>query len=208
MTNKNEDPSVTSTTEVKQPSLTQLRASKKSLYIKNNTGFLWTLHENVGTGRIDLELRPAGQRDSITYLPPSALDAPGVVRNLALGKISISPDFEDELVELAQGHADHTKNVLDQFHVELQESANARAIDVRDKMQDVLSRSDRKRITPAGQQQNQSVINEFINPSPIHVEDGTVRDAMTGELIKPAEDDGTGIRSVTLTPSVKNVRER
>lgn len=205
MTNKKNEEEVTST-EVKQLSLSQLRASKKSLYIKNNTGFLWTLHEAVGVGRIDLELRPAGQRDSITYLPPSALDAPGVVRNLALGKVSIGPEFEDEMVELAQGHANHSKNVLDQFHVELQESPNARAIDVRSKMQDVLSRSDRKRITPAGQQQNQSVINEFINPSPIHVEDGTVRDAMTGEIKQQGDDDGSGIRSITLTQSVRNIK--
>ena len=193
-------------TETKQLSLTQLRACKKSLYIKNNTGFLWTLHEMVGTGRVDLELRPAGQRDSITYLPPSALDAPGVVRNLALGKISIGPEFEDEMVELAQGHANHTQQVLDTFHVELQESANARAIDVRSKMQDVLSRSERKRIVPAGQQQNQSVIDEFINPSPIHVADGTVRDAMTGEIRRPADDDGTGIRSIQLTQPVRNIK--
>lgn len=201
------------TTETtKSYTMAQLRQSKKSLFVRNNTGLLWTLHEKVGNGqKIDIELRPAGQKDSIVYLPPQALDAPGIARNFATGKITVSPDLEEEMIELMQGGAEASKKLLSQFQVELQESPHARAIDVKGKVQDRLDQVLRKRaITPQGQQGG-SMVDEFINPSPIQADDGTVRSAITGEVIKaaaPADESSFDIKSVTITrPASISVEE-
>lgn len=173
-------------TKAKTYSMAQLRQSKRSLYVRNNTPLMWTLHEKVGNGqKIDIELRPAGQKDSITYLPPTALDAPGIARNFAMGKITVSPDLEEEMIELMAGGAAASQKLLSQFQVELQESPHARAIDVKGKVQERLDQVVRKRaVTPQGQQGG-SIVDEFINPSPIKADDGTLRDAMTGEVITP-----------------------
>jgi hypothetical protein len=202
-------------TKGKTYTMAQLRQSKRSLFVRNNTGLLWTLHEKVGNGqKIDIELRPSGQAESITYLPPTALDAPGIARNIALGKITVSPDLEDEMIELMSGGAASSKKLLDQFQVELQESPHARAIDVKGKVQDRLDQAIRKRaVTPQGQQGvTGSLVDEFINPSPIKADDGTLRDGMTGEVMTPVadveatEDVSQMLSKVVLTQS-QRVRE-
>jgi hypothetical protein len=202
-------------TEAKTYTMAQLRASKRSLFIKNNTPFLLTLHEKVGNDqKIDIELRPSGQSESITYLPPTALDAPGIARNIALGKITVSPDLEDEMIELMSGGAASSKKLLEQFQVELQESPHARAIDVKDKVQGRLDQAIRKRaVTPQGQQGvTGSLVDEFINPSPIKADDGTLRDGMTGEVMTPvteaeATDDVSQMLSKVVLTQSQRVRE-
>ena len=190
--------------------MAQLRAHEGSLFIRNNTGFLWTLHEKVGDGhRVDLELKPVTQPDSITHLPAEALNAPGIARNLAKGAITVSPDLEDEMVALMGDGATTSKNLLDQFQISVEESPQARAIDVKDQMNDNLSRVERKRITPQGQQAAQSAVDEFISPKPFKVQDGRLFDPATNSFVAeaPAEAtptaEDTGIKSVTVTAPTK-----
>jgi hypothetical protein len=168
--------------------MAELRKTKRSLFVRNNTPFLWTLHEGAGASRVDIELKPSGQRGSICFLPPQGLDAPGISRNLSSSKITVSPDLEDEMIELDRTGAEGAKKVLEQFQVELQQSPHARAINVKDSVQDRLDQAIRKRsVTPQARQSvTGSMVDEFINPSPIKAEDGTVRNAMTGEVITPS----------------------
>lgn len=197
-------------TKTKSYTMAELRASKKGLYIKNNTGFLWTLHEGSRSSdsRIDIELQPAGQPNSITYLPPKALDAPGVARHLALRKITVSPDLEDEMVELMSNGAQGSKKLLEQFQITVEESPQRRAIDVRDKMDELMERVERKRITPQGQQSvtSSSMVDEFINPAPIRSEEGKMFDPRTSEFAPENAPvvESTEIKSVTLTPPVRS----
>ena len=192
-------------TKDKAYTMAQLRAHKGTLYIRNNTGFLWTLHEGQGAARVDLELRPARQPGSITYLPAAGLDAPGVARNFASGKVTVSPDLEDEMIALMGEGTSATQKVLDQYQVEVQESPNRRAIDAKEQMGDLLSRIDRKRITPQAEQGVNSTVEEFTNPAPITAADGRVFDPKTSEVvIDPREAaESTEVKSVTITRSRK-----
>jgi hypothetical protein len=174
-----------STTE-KTYSMAQLRATKKSLFVRNNTGLPWTLHEKVGNGqRIDLELRPAGQQGSVVFLPKEGLDAPGVSRNMYSGKISVSPDLEDDMVSLEAGGVGARQKLLDQFQVGVEESAQDRAIDGKGQMDDLLATIRRKRaVTSQGAVGEQAIVDEFINPSPIPIDGGGYMNPRTGELVR------------------------
>lgn len=178
------------TTTEKTYSMAQLRATKKSLFVRNNTGLPWTLHEKVGNGqRIDLELRPAGQPGSIVFLPKEGLDAPGVARNFSHGKITVSPDLEGDMVALESGGATVRQKMLDQFQIGIQESTKERAIDGREQVGDLLENIRRRRaVTAQGTQGEQAVVDEFINPSPIPVDGGGYMNPRTGELVNPGSE--------------------
>jgi hypothetical protein len=183
-----EEPDVTTIAETKTWSMSELRAHQGSLFIRNNTPLLWTLHENVGNGqRIDIELKGNGQPGSICYLPPSALDAPGVARNFYAGKVTVSPDLEPEMLELAGAKISMDKKVLAEFQVELTESPHARAIDSREQYDAAMEQLNRRRaVTTQGAQGSKSTIDEFINPSPLKADDGRLISAITGEVIGKA----------------------
>lgn len=184
-----EEPDVTTTAEpTKSWSMSELRAHEGSLFIRNNTPLPWTLHENVGNGqRIDIELKASGQPKSICYLPKSALDAPGVARNLYSGKVTVSPELEAEMLVLEGNKQTQDKALLNQFQVELTESPNARAIDSREQYDAALEQLNRRRaVTTQGAQGTKSTIDEFINPSPLKADDGRLISAMTGEVIGQA----------------------
>lgn len=174
-----------STTE-KTYSMAQLRTTKKSLFVRNNTGLLWTLHEKVGDGRrIDLELKPNGQPGSITFLAREGLDAPGISRNVASGKITVSPDLEEDMVVLETGGVGARQRLLDQFQVGVEESAQDRAIDGSGQMDDLLATIRRKRaVTAQGAVGEQATVDEFINPSPIPIDGGGYMDPRTGEIVR------------------------
>lgn len=174
--------------------MAQLRSSKKSLYIQNNTEFLWKL------SALGIQLKPFGQPGSIAHLSAAGLDHTDVLRNFAAGKITISPDLEQELFDLEEhGVRDSVKQTfLDQYKVEVQESAADKGIDVKDKTAGYLETVNRKRVTPQGQALGGSV-DEFINPSPVLIGESLVNPA-TGEVIKAvAPEADTGIKSVTIT---------
>lgn len=176
------------TTE-KTYTMAQLRATKKSLFVRNNTGLLWTLHEKVGDGRrIDLELKPNGQPGSISFLAREGLDAPGVSRNVASGKITVSPDLEEDMVVLETGGVGVRQTMLDKFQIGVEESPKERAIDGKDQMDGLLSTIRRKRaVTSQGAVGEQATVDEFINPSPIPIDGGGYMDPRTGELVRGDE---------------------
>lgn len=196
----------TSTEDSKRYTMTELRDSGKPLYVKNLTPLLWTLHEGSGPNRIDIELKPAGSPDSITYLSPAALELPSISRNIAKGKISVSPDFEEEMIELATGTKSARTNLLDEFKVTIVPSAQDKAIDGQDKLDELMANVDRKRVTVQGQQSvtGGSVLDDFINPKPFKAEDGRTFDPRTGEFLPEADAAQLGeqdfnIKSVTVT---------
>jgi hypothetical protein len=180
-------------TETKTYTMAQLRASKKSLYIQNNTEFLWKL------SALGIQLKPFGQPGSIAHLSAAGLDHTDVLRNFAAGKITISPDLEQNLFDLETGDKTSARqNFLDQYKVEVQESAQDKGIDVKGKTEGYLETVNRKRVTPQGQALGGSV-DEFINPSPVLIGESMVNPA-TGEVITAAAPEAdTGIKSVTIT---------
>jgi hypothetical protein len=193
---------VSTAATAKTYSMSDLRNSKKTLFIKNLTPFLWTLHE----GDVDIELKPVGAPDSIAYLPKEALDKAGVARNIAKGTIVVSPDLEDEMTELIQGRNTASQNLLNQFQIQVEDSPNARAIDAKDRMDSILAGSERKRVTAQGEQTTGSVLDDFINPKPFKTEDGRMYDPRTAEFIdeplaEQLGDQDFGIKSVTVTRS-------
>lgn len=82
--------------------LPQLRGFDGQLFIKNNTAMKVTFHENFGDKRIDFELDPAGEPDSIAFLPKLALDMRGLQKLWMRKSISIStdPEMENEIMLL------------------------------------------------------------------------------------------------------------
>lgn len=202
----NEETPVTLAAEQKTYTMQELRATDASLYIRNDTPLMWTLHDKVGTGAVHIELRPAGQKGSITYLPAYALDAPGIARNMSHHKITVSPHLEQEMLDLDTGASNTVGNLLDRYKVTVETSPQSRAMDVRSSVDANMQRAaGRQGITPQGLQNGRkTVIDEFINPSPIAVGDGRFIDPMTGEESTPegaaaVDPMSTEIKSVTIT---------
>ena len=213
-----EEDRVTAVSETKTWTMEELRQTDRSLYIRNNTPLPWHLHERIGQTRIDIELSPAGQRNSISYLPKYALEAPGVPRNYHNGKVTVSPDLEGEMMEL-EGVAKNTRQgLMDLYDVKFEESPQSRAINVQDRVDEVRTQGNRRGITPQALQAagGKTIVDEFNNPSPIRSADGTVIDPKTGEVIsQPAAQRGrqealtssTDIKTVTITRPARVAEE-
>lgn len=202
---QNEEDGVTTATPTKTWSMAELRKTKRSLYIRNDTPLMWTLHENTGGGRVDLELGPSGAPNSIRYLAPYALDAEGIARNLSKGKITVSPDLEEEMIERMGVGSNASKGLLDQFQIKVETSPQARAINVQDKVEAARRQGQNQGITPQGQQGNRTTVDEFNAPQPFKVEDGRWFDPIKAEFIsapggdKAASQTESDIKSVTIT---------
>lgn len=84
----------------KTMTLPELRKFDGQLFIMNNTPFKVTFHESMGDKRVDFELDPAGEPDSIAFLPKLALDMRGLQKLWMRGSVSISadPDMEDQIM--------------------------------------------------------------------------------------------------------------
>lgn len=198
---------MTTTAPEKTYSMAELRKTKRSLFVRNDSGMLFTLHDKLGSGgKIDLELGARGTKTSICYLPAAALDVPGIARNIALGKITVSPELEDEMLGLMSGGASASKGLLDQFQIKVEESAQARAINVQDKVSAVATQG-RPGVTPQGQQgrNGQSTLDDFNNPQPFKTADNRWFDPVKAKFISapggdaPAAQVEHDIKSVTIT---------
>lgn len=86
----------------KQMTLPELRKYDGQLFIQNNTGNKITFHERMGDKVVDFELDPAGEPDSLGFLPKLALDMRGLQKLWMKGAITISsdPEMEDEIMLL------------------------------------------------------------------------------------------------------------
>lgn len=178
-----------SQTETKY-TMAQLRATKKSLFIRNDTEFPWRLSE------LALELKPRGQRGSIAFLPAAALDNTNVLRNVSSNKVSISPDYEQEMLDLESVERPSVRqNFLDELKAEVVESHKDRAINAKDKTDSLLDAATRKRV---GQSRFTNDLAEFTRPSPVQLGDKIV-DPMSGEILNALSDEvDTGIKSVVI----------
>lgn len=149
-----EDGDVTAVSEPKTWTIDELRKCDQALFIRNNTDLPWHLHDRVNGNRIDIELKPHGADGSVSYLPPVALDLPGITRNFYHGKVSIGPELESEMLELMGGRTNHVKSLLDQYETKVEISPQSRAIDVNAQVEAAQANMDRARgIQPQAMQQ-------------------------------------------------------
>ena len=96
-----------------------------TLYIKNVTPLMWTLHETVNGKSIDLELQGNG---GIAVLPEGALDSPNIIRNHLKRKIVISPDLENEMSDQMIDDGLASQKRLADYMAPLTESPNKKAL--------------------------------------------------------------------------------
>jgi len=84
----------------KEMTLPELRKFEGQLFISNNTPTKMTFHEKLGDKSVDFELDPAGEPDSIAFLPKLALDMRGLQKLWMRGAVSIStdPDMENQIM--------------------------------------------------------------------------------------------------------------
>lgn len=87
-------------TAKKEMTLPELRKFEGQLFIMNNTPNMVTFHERLGDKYVDFELEPAGEPDSLAFLPKLALDMRGLQKLWMKGAISISsdPDMEERIM--------------------------------------------------------------------------------------------------------------
>jgi hypothetical protein len=82
--------------------LPELRKYDGQLFIMNNTPQYITFREKRGEKTVDFELEPAGEPDSVTFLPKEALDMRGLQKLWMRGSVTIStdPEMEDQIMLL------------------------------------------------------------------------------------------------------------
>jgi len=85
-----------------QMTLPQLREFEGQLFIQNNTPHKVTFHERMGEKWVDFELDPAGDPDSVAFLPKLALDMRGLQKLWMRGSVTISsdPEMEEQILLL------------------------------------------------------------------------------------------------------------
>lgn len=86
----------------KQMTLPQLREFDGQLFIMNITPAHITFRDKIGDKLVDFELSPAGEPDSIAFLPKLALDMRGLQKLWMKGGVIIStdPDMEEQIMLL------------------------------------------------------------------------------------------------------------
>jgi hypothetical protein len=86
----------------KEMTLPELRKYDGQLFIMNNTPKYITFREKRGDKTVDFDLEPAGEPDSITFLPKEALDMRGLQKMWMRGDVTIStdPEMEDQIMLL------------------------------------------------------------------------------------------------------------
>jgi hypothetical protein len=90
------DDTVTQADENKTWTLPKLREFEGQLFVQNNTPNYITFRDKIGDKSVDFELEPAGEPDSISFLPKLALDMRGLQKLWMKGSITISTDPEME----------------------------------------------------------------------------------------------------------------
>jgi hypothetical protein len=87
-------------TSTQEMTLPELRRFEGQLFIQNNTPNKITFHERMGDKYVDFELDPAGEEDSIAFMPKLALDMRGLQKLWMRGSVTIStdPEMEDRIM--------------------------------------------------------------------------------------------------------------
>jgi hypothetical protein len=101
----------------KEKTLRELRELTGTLYVSNNTMNKITCHETVGDQKVDFELEPQGNDDSIRILPKAALEVPGFQRLWLTKAVTVSddPDMEQQITLLMAGRAGVTDSRLSEL---------------------------------------------------------------------------------------------
>jgi len=91
-----------SAAEKKEMTLPELRQFDGQLFIMNNTANKITFRDKIGDKSVDFELDPAGEEDSIAFLPKLALDMRGLQKLWFKGAVTIStdPNMEEQIMLL------------------------------------------------------------------------------------------------------------
>jgi hypothetical protein len=114
----------------RQMTLPELRKFDGQLYIANNTPHKITFHERLGDKWVDFELDPAGEPDSIAFLPKLALDMRGLQKLWMKGAVSISedPELENQIMLLNARSVGASEARLAEIMGKTTENANHRDI--------------------------------------------------------------------------------
>lgn len=117
----------TASTKSVAQTLRDLRNSDKTLFAKNNSPFKITCHEN-GMVKVDFELEPKGQDDSIKILPKEVLAVPGFQRLWMKKQVTISDDeeMEEEIQLLMSGQLARVQAGQDELLAQVQENDSAK----------------------------------------------------------------------------------
>lgn len=105
-------------------SLRELRNTDKTLFAKNNTPFKITVHENSAV-KVDFELEPKGQDDSIKILPKECLQVPGFQRLWMKKAVTISDDeaMEEQIQLLMSGQLERVQDHQDEILSQVEENS-------------------------------------------------------------------------------------
>lgn len=104
MTTTDDVTEVSEAPEVKKamtlPELRKFAKDGGQLFIQNNTPMKITFNERLGDKYVNFELDPAGDPDSIAFLPGLALDMRGLQKLWMKGSVTIStdPEMEDQIM--------------------------------------------------------------------------------------------------------------
>lgn len=82
------------------PELRKFAKDGGQLFIQNNTPTKITFNERLGDKYVNFELDPAGEPDSLAFLPSLALDMRGLQKLWMKGSVTIStdPDMESQIM--------------------------------------------------------------------------------------------------------------
>jgi len=111
--------------------LPELRKYDGQLFIMNNTPQYITFREKRGEKTVDFELEPAGEPDSITFLPKEALDMRGLQKLWMRGSVTIStdPEMEDQIMLLNAKAVGASEARMAEIMGQTTESANHRDLE-------------------------------------------------------------------------------
>lgn len=99
-------------------SLAEIRRYEGTLFIRNNTRATLTFNEE----KRSLVLHPR----EIQVLPDYAVSLPGFAPMLSSGKITVSPDLEDEAAAVSDRYEAQRQSELEKLHAALEEPAQNR----------------------------------------------------------------------------------
>lgn len=111
-----------------QMTLPELRKFDGQLFIMNNTPNHITFRDRLGDKTVDFELDPAGEPDSITFLPKLALDMRGLQKLWMKGSVTIStdPNMEEQIMLLNAAAVGASEKRMAEIMGKTTESANSR----------------------------------------------------------------------------------
>lgn len=108
--------------------MSELRKFDGQLFIQNKSPHKVTCYEQRGKEIVGFELDPAGQPESIAFLPKEALDVRGLQRLWMKKEVAIStdPDMEEQIMLMNAQSVGVSQQRMDEIMGKTTEAANSR----------------------------------------------------------------------------------